>query len=393
MRRRNHVHLTVVVSLVVLCSCQTKTPVAQPVVPPSKRLLGISAGSDADFSLVKSAGIQWVRLDFRFPFEDRIGGKLSGDFLKNLSDAQKVSGQGMRIMGITPLAGGWHYYAKLHKFAWHSGIPDWAGPSDSNSYYDTYEKACAELARQTTGIVQMWQVGNEMDADGAGPLSIAQIERFLLAGAHGLKAANPQLKVDINPAFIERHEEFRPTPPGLSGERLFRDLYSQPDTPFDYAGIDGYLGSFQPGGPQDWVPIIEKIHSLTGKPVLINEWGYSSKEGSGKALEQKVHDPVCDHQKWNNSWGKGHTLEEQAAYVQMALKIFATYPDVVGCFYFDWADSPVCPICGRKDCPRETGWGLVDTQGKPKPDYAVFKSVAQEFFGGVVQLSKTGVMQ
>jgi len=357
------------ISSVIFLSCKTKPSVQQPVVAPSKRILGVSAWSNPNYQLMKEGGIGWVRLGFEFPFEDKIGGKLSDKFLKNLEEAKKVNKLGLRIMGVTPLAGAMAYDEKDKKTAWRPQIPAWAGSIDSDSYYQTYEQACAELGRQTKGIVGMWQVSNEMDIDVfRGPLSIQQAERFLLAGARGLKTGNPQAKADMNPAGLE------------SGEPLFRDLYSRPDTPFDYAGIDGYFGSWQPGGPQDWVPVIERIHEITGKPVLINEWGYSSIQGSGNPLKRKVGNPICEKQAWKNVWQKEHSPEEQAAYVRIALKIFATYPNVVGCFFYDWGDDAVCYHCGSKGCPSECGWGMVDSQGNPKPAYHAFKAMAQEFF-------------
>jgi hypothetical protein len=40
----------------------------------------------------------------------------------------------------------------------------------------------------------------------------------------------------------------------------------------------------------------------------------------------------------------------------------------------------VCYHCGQKGCPGECGWGMVDSQGKPKAAYYAFKALAQEFF-------------
>jgi hypothetical protein len=339
------------------------------VVAASKRILGVSAWSNPNYQLMKEGGIGWVRLDFGFPFEDKIGGKLGDKFLKDLEEARKIRQLGLRIMGGSPLAGWIAYDEKDKKTAWRPQMPVWAGSIDSDSYYETYEKACEELGRQTRGIVDIWQVSNEMDIDiFRGPLSTEQVERFLMAGARGLKKGNPEVKADINPAFLE------------TGERLYRNLYSKPDTPFDYAGIDGYFGNGVPGGPQDWIPLIEQIHEITGKPVLINEWGYSSIQGSGKPLNRKVGDSICEKQKWNNVWRKEHSPQEQAAYAEIALKIFATYPNVVGSFFYDWGDDAVCYHCGQKGCPSECGWGMVDSQGKPKPVYYTFKSIAREFF-------------
>jgi len=184
----------------------------------------------------------------------------------------------------------------------------------------------------------------------------------------GLKAVNPKLMVDINPAGLK------------NGEQLFRDLYSKPGSPFDYAGIDGYFGSTQSGGPEEWIPLIDRIYEMTSKPVLINEWGYSSLAGSGVPLNRKVGISVCENQAWKLAWRKEHSPEEQAAFVEMGMKIFATYPHVAGAFFFEWNDNPICPHCGTKGCPMECGWGLVDSEGRPKPAFYAFKSAAHEYF-------------
>jgi hypothetical protein len=79
-------------------------------------------------------------------------------------------------------------------------------------------------------------------------------------------------------------------------------------------------------------------------------------------------------------WRTAHSPEEQAAYFRVTLKIFGTYPNVAGCFIYDWSDDAVCTHCGRKGCPAECGWGIVDSQDKPKPAYYVVKSMAHEYF-------------
>ena len=41
----------------------------------------------------------------------------------------------------------------------------------------------------------------------------------------------------------------------------------------------------------------------------------------------------------------------------------------VGAVIYCWGDSESCYVCGQEECPVETGWGLVDNDGKPKPAY------------------------
>ena len=42
-------------------------------------------------------------------------------------------------------------------------------------------------------------------------------------------------------------------------------------------------------------------------------------------------------------------------------------------FVYCWGDSDSCYVCGQADCPVETGWGLVDGKGNPKPSYYAVK--------------------
>jgi hypothetical protein len=117
--------------------------------------------------------------------------------------------------------------------------------------------------------------------------------------------------------------------------------------------------------------------------VLINEWGYSSLGGpvkpaiTGLAPEQTS---VCEVGAWHYAWRESHTPAEQTLYVQIALKLFATYPGVLGSFFYDWGDDPTCFHCGRSECPSECGWGLVDSAGKPKPAYDAFKEIIARFY-------------
>jgi hypothetical protein len=360
-----------IVSCLALLSCQPRSLEQKAPPAPEKRVLGVSPWSNPNYELMKQGGITWVRLEFSFPWRDRVGGDLTDKFKEQLETVKKVRATGLRIMGITTLAGVIAFDKSDNKTAWRSYIPAWAGTIESDSYYETYEKACEEIGKQTRGIVELWQVSNEMDIDVfRGPLSIEQAERFLLAGARGVKKGNPESKPGINPASLD----------SKYGEQLFRNLYQRPDCPFDYAGIDGYFGSWHTGGPEDWVPVIDRIHEITGKPVLINEWGYSSMQGSGKALGKKIGNGVCERQSWHNVWKKAHSPEEQAEYVNIALKIFATYPNVMGSFFYDWGDDPACYHCGQKGCPSECGWGMVDSEGKPKPAYHTFKDIAAQYY-------------
>ena len=338
-----------------------------------RRIIGLCTRPDSNFQLIKEAGVEWLRVGFGFPFKDRVGGELTEKFKANLAHAKKLSQMGFGIMGITPLAGVLAWDKSDNRTAWRSHLPEWAGRFDEDGYYEVYEEACAQMARQTAGIVGLWQVSNEMDIDVfRGPLKPEHAARFLLAGGRGVKRGNPQAKAGINPASRAPDK----------GGWLFRTLYKEPDHPFDFAGIDGYYGSWDPGAPEDWLPCIEEIGEITGKPVLIHEWGYSSlgKQAEPPAKVAEGSLSVCEAQGWHYVWKKEHSEKEQADYTRMGLKIFATYPNVLGSFLYTWADDAVCYHCGRPNCPAECGWGIVDSAGKPKAAYYAFRDTVKSYY-------------
>lgn len=77
--------------------------------------------------------------------------------------------------------------------------------------------------------------------------------------------------------------------------------------------------------------------------------------------------------------GYPHTPEGQAEYMtdQMAELLKEDY--VCGAFVYCYSDSAKCYVCGQEQCPVETGWGLVDGKGNPKPLYYAI----QKAFGDI----------
>ena len=71
--------------------------------------------------------------------------------------------------------------------------------------------------------------------------------------------------------------------------------------------------------------------------------------------------------------GFPHTPQGEADFYADLLPRFAKHPYVLGTFVYAWKDSDHCYLCGQHDCPSETGWGLVDWEGNPKPALAAVK--------------------
>lgn len=319
---------------------------------------------------MKEAGFNWIRLGFPYPFKDKIHGDLNPHFLHALERAETLRRAGFKIMGVTPLAGSYRFHEKTGTSIWRSELPEWVGAYDSSEFYEAYREGCKEIGKQTIGIVNLWQISNEMDIRiFRGPMTMEQAARFLKAGL-GIKEGNPEAKTSINPAGF-----------GEEGRWLFENLYKRDTKIFDYAGIDGYFGSWVPGGPESWRPLLEKIHQITGLPLIIHEWGYSS---IGRVKKMPQGPPPegwnCYEKAWYHVWKNEHSQEEQAEYVETALKIFFNIPYLAGSFFFRWRDPPTCWQCGQPDCPSECGWGLLDVQGKPKKAYYAYMENVKNLF-------------
>ena len=75
--------------------------------------------------------------------------------------------------------------------------------------------------------------------------------------------------------------------------------------------------------------------------------------------------------------GYPHTPEGQAKFFADLIPMIKDLDFCIGAFIYMWNDSERCYVCGQKGCPVETGWGIVDGEGKLKPAYfAVQKAFA-----------------
>ncbi|MCE5215641.1 hypothetical protein LLH03_01310 [bacterium] len=333
-------------------------------------MIGTSAFPTADTDLLKQAGMGWVRQGLGYPFVDRLGGELSPQYLKNREAVRRFTKAGIQVMGITPGPGGGTYVAQPDgslKLQWRNRFPAWYGELGSEEFLRNYEATCEWLAEDLRGLVPVWQLANELDiTQFAGPLNPRQACDLVAAAARGLKHSDPSLIVGHNPAGA---------PPSLY---FFGYLHGRQDCLLDYCGIDGYYGTWGAGGPENWAQRVAELYALTSKPVLINEWGYSSAGGIQTEEEARTNQPVCKLRKWRYGWGEGHTPDGQAKFVAAAFEALKTQRGaLLGVFFYRWEDQETCWQCGSPDCPAETAWGLVDKQGQPKPAFYAWRDGAR----------------
>ncbi|MDD5348943.1 MAG: hypothetical protein PHQ12_01910 [Chthoniobacteraceae bacterium] len=331
----------------------------------------ISALTGREKELMRDAGIQWLRTG-NLGFDPQAflrGEKQPGKFLAAKQRMAALRREGFRFTGITP--------GPLK-------MPETAGAPGSSAYLDNYRRICAFLGEEYRELVDYWQVANELDIwIFRHTLTLEQSVDFLKAGIRGVKETNAKSKVGINiTLFPSRPGKVDGNTEAHEGVFIAKGIYQDSGLELDYAGFDSYPGTWREGGAESWNEYLDAFYALTGKPIIIQEFGYSSAGEMMTPEENRSGIYPCKAKKWRFSWnGKGHTPEAQAEFIEASYRIFAQKPHVLGATYFRWTDPEKCWQCGQADCPVETAWGLLDRAKKPKPSYYSYQAVLRDILG------------
>ena len=311
---------------------------------------------------LQEAGLHWLRSGIRGFDQDRFfkGEEQPEAFYQHRQKLTGLRERGFEIMGITP---------GPVKFS------EAAGKPGSAEYYESYRRLCAFLGREYQGLIDYWQVANELDIwIFRDTLSLEESVEFLKAGLRGLKDVDKAFQVGINiTLFPSRPGEVDGNTDKHEGVFLAKGIYQDPTVEVDYAGFDSYVGTWRQGGVEDWNDYLDSFYELTGKPIIIQEFGYSSAGEMMTEEEAAKGAYPCEVKKWKFAWNGGHTPDVQAAFISESYRIFAQKPFVIGAIYYRWNDQATCWQCGQPDCPAETAWGLVTLQNELKPSYHSLK--------------------
>ena len=329
-------------------------------------MIGVAARlpqlTERDYTLMHEAGIAWLRFgDFGFDVAAFLQGAAQPEaFEAAVQRVRHLKGLGFQLMGITP------------------GPREMKGSglvTGSEAYFDAYAKISAFFAQEFEGLIEWWQVANELDIwIFRDTLDMEHSVDFLKTGIRAMKDAVPSLKVGINitlfpslPGEVDGNTELH------EGLVLAEGIYGDAMLPVDYAGFDSYPGSWRKGGPESWHEYLDGFYELTGKPIFIQEFGYAAAGGvmTPEEAEQGLY--PCEAKKWKFAWNGEHSPAVQAEYLTESLRIFSEKPFVLGAIYYNWRDAPDCWQCRQTDCPAETAWGLLDQSGQTKPSYEALK--------------------
>ena len=354
---------------------------------------GICHPSD-NYEQIKGAGIGWNRADIPFPFDAQ--GSIRQNYLDWKERMRGYRENGIKLMVVTP-------YPKEYINA---GI-DPRLPENE----DRVREIAVFMINDLKDLIGAVQVTNEMGIPRfTKPMTMKQAARFIGITLAAMHPHRGNILLGYNSA----------------GPQSDLHLLMRPWLRYcDYVGIDVYIGCFAPVGNSLWVmdAMLRYVWSMTGKPVILTEFGYIS-VGAPKTPEEKREilqrygvsseaEARADIEAFvgrfnptmqnyvkkcaSGDWGDHvfgiefqnhlyselpkhvvikkypHTSVGQAEFYRDLFPRIAKLPFLLGAFIYCWKDSEKCYVCGQGDCPTETRWGLVDLNHKEKPSYYAVK--------------------
>ncbi len=358
--------------------------------------------AEPQYELIKEANIEWFRDDIPFPYDK--DGNLSRSYLSWKEESREYAENGIRIFGITP------YPEDYIEYGLDPRLPE-------------NREAIQDIARfymeDLRGIVGAFQITNEMGIDRfTYPLTMEEAYEFIGMQLEAMYPIRDDVIIGYNLA-------------ALSILTMPIKMWSYHQY-CDYVGVDLYLGCFENvlKNADQYITVLNYVNRVTRKPVILCEfgyiglgepkteeeklailesYGYSSEEEAMadidnfiKALPEELaneFDRYADETpeyradlmfngefanhlyrelpKGYGLYGYPHTPEGQAEFFSYIIPKIRSLDYVVGSFIYMWDDTGDCYVCGQDDCPVETKWGLVDSEGNPKPAYyAVQKAFA-----------------
>ncbi|MBP9989065.1 MAG: hypothetical protein KBT46_06155, partial [Ruminococcus sp.] len=359
-----------------------------------------------NYDQIKGANIEWVRFDLTSMPYDSLGRPTRG-YLEYKERAKGYADRGFKVMCITP------YPEKYINAGYDPRTPEGK---------EKIKEIAKFYASDLQGIVSAFQITNEMGVEHfTVPLTLAEAAEFTGIQLEAMQETKGNIVLGFNLASTTMFNFCKEMKPYLQ--------YC------DYVGIDIYLGCFENVFKILYVYdlLLRFAWNYTGKPIMLNEFGYmgygdvktdaqkkeilqsygynSEEEAKAdirnfitklptsfqnylktldaydddKALGDRIFDTEIANHIYKEIQGGyqllnyRHTPEDQARCLKDSIKRFENLDFVCGAFVYCYSDSSSCYICGQPDCPVETGWGLVDGNGNPKPSYYAVQEAFAEW--------------
>lgn len=350
--------------------------------------------AEPQYELIKEGNIEWFRDDIPFPYN--ADGEISESYKSWKEYVKAYADNGIKIFGITPYPEDYIEYG--------------LDPRDPEA-----KQGIQDIARfymeDLKGIVGAFQITNEMGIDRfTYPLTMEEAYEFIGMQLEAMYPIRGDVLIGYNLA-------------ALSIAKMPLDMKEYHEY-CDYVGVDLYLGCFENilKNINQYITILKYVRRVTGKPVILCEFGYiglgepktqeekqAILESYGYSSEEKARADIDNFikalpEELANEFDKyseetpeyraelmfegefsnhlytelhdgfglykyPHTPEGQAEFFSYIIPKIRKLDFVIGSFIYMWDDTGSCYVCGQEECPVETKWGLVDSEGKPKPSY------------------------
>ena len=347
-----------------------------------------------NYDQIRQANIGWIRIDIPFPYDRN--GAVRPCYEDFKARCRGYKDRGIKVMAVTP------YPCDYIE----AGV-------DPRENEQAVREIAVFLLNDLRSCIDAVQITNEMGIPHFTlPLTQEEAARFIGINAEAMYDVKREILVGYNSA----------------GPQVDLHLMLRPYHKYcDYVGIDIYIGCFANVGGflYFFEALVRYLWNLTGKPVVIQEFGYIS-GGAPKTKEEKreilrgygvesvkeaydkielfvdhLNDrmkshirhvsPEVSHQGdfiFKSDYvnhlfkelpratmipGYPHTPEGQGRFFRDLIPRLYSLPFVGGLIVYCYSDSDRCYMCGQDNCPTETRWGLVDVNGKEKPSYYAVK--------------------
>lgn len=350
-----------------------------------------------DISKIADANIGWIRTDVPFPFNN--DGSVNPSYERYKERCREFLKHGIKTMVVTP---------------YHYDYTEYGIDVTSDEGKEQVREIARFLITDMKDVAGAFQITNEMGIPRFTiPLTMEQAAEFIGVQLEAMAPLKGDIRVGYNSA----------------GPQADLHLMLKPYHQYcDYIGVDLYMGCFDsfPGLMYFYDAVLRYIWAYTGKPVILQEFGYIS-GGHPKTKAQRndvlksygfknedearnnmvrfVEALPDDFTKRVKSLSEGnpdryfpllfrseltnhlytelpkitkipgydHTPEGQAKFYDYIIPHFYKQKFMAGMIIYCYSDSDECYVCGQSDCPIETRWGLVDRDHNPKPSYYAVK--------------------
>ena len=322
---------------------------------------------------LKDNGITFVKIHIPYPYDS--AGNLANNYLSAKKTVRMISECGLEPVCQSFTPGGNAYNSGTGQIEWISYLPNVFEDYDDDYFYKVLLSGSEYIAKDLKKYCNCWIVSNEPNLSVfTGPMTTTQIVKYINTCAEGIKNGNSDAYCGVNIFGSANMSE---------SMHLVQKLYDS-ETNLDWLGLDSYFGTLVAGSPEDWEDYIDTFYNIAHVPIIVTEFSYSSYIYDSSlvpdpSLGLRYNSPVCRDKKFSFEW-QGHERgeEAQAEYARICLEIFEKHEEVIGyCWFSNMDKDGPCWECGDPGCPMESSWGLLHSDGTPKPVLNVFKDFAE----------------